>query len=89
MTIEVQFIASTKASLTMFRVNSLDFFTFSVVFLSCVVGTGIVEGQIMTKGGSWTSIWKKLNGARLAFPDSDRDETKAMGRGTIAEVIIL
>lgn len=44
------------------------------------------------KRRTWTEHWPKktnLNGARFGMPSRDKVDTKATGRGTMAEVRIL
>ena len=49
----------------------------------------LIIGEKQTTGGFALTAVKKLKGARLRTPSGLRDETKAIGRGTINPVMSL
>ena len=82
---EHAFIFSTCANDTRFTTNSPVASIFRTV--SFFDPSRRFTGTNINVGGADVTPWKKLNGARFAFPSADSVDTHAIGRGKIVLVI--
>ena len=82
---EVAFMTSASAADTVFTTNSPVDSMFRRVSLG--EPSRWFTGQNSNVGGRAQTPWKKLNGARLATPETETVLTQAMGRGKIEWII--